>query len=206
MGARLSRAFHTWQSQPQPGRQAFSPHVYASTRLARPPASAADRVFPDCRVAGILVRRARRTRPVTLDGEAGRGHGAGRERKPRPGYLDAAEARGTGSGMAGAWRDPLRSRTGGRTPARDHPANLDAGRRPGRGTSRRGQPVRYRQPGCRRARLLRTLPPFWTAVPSGPDRPAAALIWVICVAGPCGGCRPRLAGRVGPVVEDAFRR
>ena len=98
-----------------------------------------------------VVHAARGASPLTVKLVAG--HGAGRERKPRPGYLDVAQARGTGSGTAGAWRDPCGPGPG-RTPARDHPANLDAGRRLGRGTSRRGQPVRYRQPGCRRARLL----------------------------------------------------
>jgi len=73
--------------------------------------------------AGISVCRARRTGPFTHDG-------AGREREPWPGCLDAAEARGTGSGMAGGWRLwPVKSR--GRMPARDHPAGLDADRRPG---------------------------------------------------------------------------
>jgi hypothetical protein len=38
---------------------------------------AADRVFLDCRGAGILVRRAHRTGPVTSTVKLGAGHGAG---------------------------------------------------------------------------------------------------------------------------------
>jgi hypothetical protein len=59
------------------------PHWFGHAHL-----HAADRVFLDCRGAGILVRRPRRTGPVTHDSEAGRGHGVGRKRSPAemPGY------------------------------------------------------------------------------------------------------------------------
>jgi transposase, IS5 family len=71
----------------------------ANARICR-----ADRDIPGCGGAGVLVRRARRTGPVTLDGEAGRGSRRRAAREPRPGCLDTTEARGTISGMAGAWR------------------------------------------------------------------------------------------------------
>src|SRR5690242_18056344 len=66
-----------------------SPHGHASSgwgeaplsmhrhRALRTLASAADRVFLDCRGAGILVRRAHRTGPVTPTVKLGAGHGAG---------------------------------------------------------------------------------------------------------------------------------
>jgi hypothetical protein len=64
------------------------------------------------------------------------------------------------------WRvagDCGRSRAGGRMSARDHPAGPDAGRRPGPRNVMAGQPVRYRQPACRRVRLPGTFLPCLTS-------------------------------------------
>ena len=62
------------------------------------PASAANRVFPDCRGADIRVRRACRTRPVAPHGKADRVSRRRGERgapwEPRPGRPDAAGTRG----------------------------------------------------------------------------------------------------------------
>lgn len=70
-----------------------------------------------------FVRHARCTGRAHLTVKLVAVHGAGRERESRQ---DAAGA----PGRPGAW-GPGRSRAEGRTPARDHPADLDADRRPG---------------------------------------------------------------------------
>ena len=61
---------------------------------SRPSASAANRVFLDCRGADIRIRRACRTRPVAPHGKADRGSRRRGEREPRPGSPDAAGTRG----------------------------------------------------------------------------------------------------------------
>ena len=85
---------------------------------------AADRVLLDCRGAGILVRRAHRTGPVTPTVKLGAGHGAGVSRSAG---RDALMPPRLEDGLRDGWavgRVPRdRGRSGGRTPARAHPAS-----------------------------------------------------------------------------------
>jgi hypothetical protein len=131
--------------------------------------------LPGCRGAGVLVRRARRTGPVTLDGEAVAGHGAGRERETRPGCLDATEARGMASGMAGAWR-PWAVLGRGRTPARIFQRALTPAGGPGPRNVAAGSAGAVQAAGCRRVRVLGTSLPVETVSRRKPCRscPAAA--------------------------------
>jgi hypothetical protein len=81
---------------------------------------AADRVLLDCRGAGILVRRAHRTGPVTPTVKLGAGHGAGVSRSAgRDALMPPRLEDGLRDGRVP--RDCGRSR--GRTPARAHPAS-----------------------------------------------------------------------------------
>jgi len=81
--------------------------------------SAADRVVPDCRGAGILVRRSHRTGPSSLTVKLVAGHGAG-----------ASGSSGRDALMPPRLEDGLwdgrvpgdRGRSGGQAPARAHPA------------------------------------------------------------------------------------
>jgi hypothetical protein len=153
-----------------PARSGFEasqlPKDAASQTLVRQPsAHAADRVFLDCRVAGILVRRACRTGPSPRTAKLIAGYGAGGEREPRPGRPDAAGARGPGSGMAGRPAGCLETLgdPGQGTDARPgSPASRGSGRRPGSpGTSRWSRPARSRVAGVREgtaARRARALP------------------------------------------------
>jgi len=70
------------------------PYVYTSALRMKSSASAADRVFLDCRGADIRVRRACRTRPVAPHGKADRGSRRRGERGARPGRPDAAGTQG----------------------------------------------------------------------------------------------------------------
>src|SRR6266704_6264373 len=92
--------------------------------------NAADRVFLDCRGAGILVRHARCTGRALLAVKLVAVHGAGREREPgQDAWMPPRLEEGLRDDRVPG--DPGRSRAEGRTPARDHPADLDADRRPG---------------------------------------------------------------------------
>src|SRR5689334_10604520 len=85
---------------------------------------------------------------------------------------------------------------GGATLAREYPANLDTGRQPGHGTSRRRQPMRYRQPGCRRAHLLDTSLPCTVTLSNGEVRENAYSPAVLLCCGTLGAHQPRRADQV----------
>jgi hypothetical protein len=100
--------------------------------------------LPDCRGAGIPVRRACRAGPVILAAKLIAGHGAeGERREPRPGRPDAAGARGRAPGWPGrrpsAWR-PL----GNPGPGRDTSLGSSSGpslrQMPAPGASRWSRP------------------------------------------------------------------
>jgi hypothetical protein len=113
------------------------PHIYtspclgwtSSTAASRAFGSPADRVFLDCRGAGIPVCRACRTGPSSLHGKAGRGPRP-REREPQPGRPDATGVRGRAPGWPAVGRMPgdgvIRSRRKGASP--------ESSSRPGFGT------------------------------------------------------------------------
>jgi hypothetical protein len=85
---------------------------------------AADRVFLDCRGAGILVRRAHRTGPVTPTVKLGAGHGAGVSRSAgRDALMPPRFEDGLRDGRAVGRVPRDRGRSGGRTPALAHPAS-----------------------------------------------------------------------------------
>jgi len=80
--------------------------------------SAADRVFLDCRGAGILVRRAHRTGPVTPTVKLGTGHGAGVSRSAgRDALMPPRLEDGLRDGPAAGRVPGDRGRSGGPTPA-----------------------------------------------------------------------------------------
>ena len=118
-------------------------------------ASAADRVFLDCRGADIPVRRACRTGPVALAVRLIVGYGAGVSGSPGQDALMLQELE-DGSWMAGLptrcletgviWAD-------GRVPARESSSRPGFGRWSGPGTPRRRPPVRSRSPGRSKVRL-----------------------------------------------------
>ena len=84
---------------------------------------AADRVLLDCRGAGILVRRAHRTGPVTPTVKLGAGHGAGVGRSAGRDALMPPRLEDGLRDFRAVGRVPRdRGRSGGRTPARAHPA------------------------------------------------------------------------------------
>jgi hypothetical protein len=124
------------------------------------PASAANRVFPDCRGADIRVRRACRTRPVAPHGKADRVSRRRGERgapwEPRPGRPDAAGTRGRlldgrlPTGCLETGGDPGQAE--GCQP-RQHPASRASAGGQAPGTSRRSPPVRSRSPGRSKMRL-----------------------------------------------------
>ena len=88
------------------------------------PHNAADRVLLDCRGAGILVRRAHRTGPVTPTVKLGAGHGAGVGRSAgRDALMPPRLEDGLRDGRAVGRVPRDRGRSGGRTPARAHPAS-----------------------------------------------------------------------------------
>jgi hypothetical protein len=112
------------------GQAGGEPYIYTLLHLVRTPAFAADRVFLDCRGAGILVRHARCTGRALLTVKLVAVHDAGREREPgQDAWMPPRLEEGLRDDRVPG--DPGRSRAEGRTPARDHPADLDAGRRPG---------------------------------------------------------------------------
>lgn len=123
--------------------------------MARVPASAADRVFLDCRGADIPLRRACRTAFVALTVRPIVGYGAGVSGSPGQDALMLQEFE-DGSWMAGLptgcletgviWAD-------GRVPARESSSRPGFGRWSGPGTSRRRPPVRSRSPGRSKVRL-----------------------------------------------------
>ena len=88
------------------------------------PHNAADRVLLDCRGAGILVRRAHRTGPVTPTVKLGAGHGAVVSRSAdRDALMPPRLEDGLRDGRAVGRVPRDRGRSGGRTPARAHPAS-----------------------------------------------------------------------------------
>lgn len=93
--------------------------------------SAADRVFVDCRGAGILAIAAYHTGARYSDGESGRGSRRRGEQEPRPGCLDAVEARERTPGRPGCQSGAQGLRAiGGRAPARAHSSVRGSGWRP----------------------------------------------------------------------------
>jgi hypothetical protein len=106
---------------------------------------AADRVLLDCRGAGILVRRAHRTGPVTPTVKLGAGHGAGVSRSAgRDALMPPRLEDGLRDGRAVGRVPRDRGRSGGRTPARAHPASglrLAAGPRNVGAAARRVRPL-----------------------------------------------------------------
>ena len=83
-----------------------------------------NRVLLDCRGAGILVRRAHRTGPVTPTVKLGAGHGAGVSRSAgRDALMPPRLEDGLRDGRAVGRVPRDRGRSGGRTPARAHPAS-----------------------------------------------------------------------------------
>jgi len=83
------------------GDRLLSPHIYTSRPCAELRASRRQGL-PDCRDAGILVRRAFRAGPGILAAKLIAGDGAeGERREPRPGRPDAAGALGRAPGWPG---------------------------------------------------------------------------------------------------------
>ena len=116
--------------RPQSCGQLAGLYFYTSPPTSKTYYSAADRVFLDCSGAGILVRHARCTGRALLAVKLVAVHGAGREREPgQDAWMPPRLEEGLRDDRVPG--DPRRSRAEGRTPARDHPADLDAGRRPG---------------------------------------------------------------------------